>query len=128
MNKKVLKIFITIILIIVAVTSYLLLTKPNNEGKGEFVFELIDKDNNTLISETISFSATDTLLTILDAKYDIRYENSSFGALLYDINQIKTDFKNSYLAIYINGEYANVGISSVKLEDGMRITIVEVLL
>ncbi len=48
-----------------------------------------------------------------------------YGKTLYDIEWIKTDFFTSYVAIYVNDEYASVGISSITLEDGMRIKLKE---
>ena len=67
----------------------------------------------------------DALFNLLNNNYQIRYETSIYGVTLLDIDSIKTDFRNSYIAIYIDDKYSNFGISSIKLYDGMKISLKE---
>ena len=67
----------------------------------------------------------DALFNLLNDNYQIRYETSIYGVTLLDIDSIKTDFRNSYIAIYIDDKYSNFGISSINLYDGMKISLKE---
>jgi hypothetical protein len=67
----------------------------------------------------------DALFNLLNNNYQIRYETSIYGVTLLDIDSIKTDFRNSYIAIYIDDKYSNFGISSINLYDGMKISLKE---
>lgn len=65
------------------------------------------------------------LFNLLNDNYQIRYETSIYGVTLLDIDSIKTDFRNSYIAIYIDDKYSNFGISSINLYDGIKIKLKE---
>lgn len=67
----------------------------------------------------------DALFNLLNNNYQIRYETSIYGVTLLDIDSIKTDFRNSYIAIYIDDKYSNFGISSINLYDGIKISLKE---
>ena len=67
----------------------------------------------------------DALFNLLNNNYQIRYETSIYGVTLLDIDSIKTDFRNSYIAIYIDDKYSSYGISSINLYDGMKISLKE---
>ena len=67
----------------------------------------------------------DALFDLLNNNYQIRYDTSIYGVRLLDIDSIKTDFRNSYIAIYIDDKYSNFGISSINLYDGMKISLKE---
>lgn len=127
MKNSVLKIVVTIVLVAIGLSIFLIMNNKTEE-EGLIYFTLVDQNDNTIYDDKISFNKGDTLIEILDEKYDIRYEEDMYGYVLYDIGPIKTDFKNDYLAIYINGEYSSVGISSIILTKDMKIVIKEVLL
>ena len=67
----------------------------------------------------------DALFDLLNNNYQIRYDTSIYGVRLLDIDSIKTDFRNSYIAIYIDDKYSSYGISSINLYDGMKISLKE---
>ena len=130
MRKIILKIVIALLVIgvsIGAVQIWNRTVKKGNDEKGSITITIKDLSNKEE-SKTISFKKEDTFLEVLDREYDIRYENGSYGTILYDIDWIKTDFKNTYLAIYIDGKYATVGISSIELVDGMKILFEETVI
>ena len=67
------------------------------------------------------------LLDVLNNNYTIRTSMSTYGAVIYDIDDIKTDFNTTYIAIYVDDKYSNVGISYINIYDGMRITFKEMV-
>ncbi len=129
MKKLIIKISITLGLLIFAIV-IISFTNKNEIAKeeGTFQFTLIDKNNITIYDDTIVFKEGDSLLGLLDEKYGVRYENGQFGAVVFDIGSVKTDFYTTYLAIYVDDEYSSMGISNIKLVTGMRVKIVEVIL
>lgn len=129
MKKLIIKISITLGLLIFAIV-IISFTNKNETAKeeGTFQFTLIDKNNITIYDDTIVFKEGDSLLGLLDEKYGVRYENGQFGAVVFDIGSVKTDFYTTYLAIYVDDEYSSMGISNIKLVTGMRVKIVEVIL
>lgn len=130
MKKLIIKISITLALILSAIAITIFLSKSETaKEKGTFEFTLIDKNNNTIYYDNISFFEGDTLLEVLDEKYGVTYENGQFGAILLGVGSIQTDFYHtSYLSIYIDDVYSSKGISSIELTNGLRIKLVEVIL
>ena len=139
MKKLIIKIIISIVLIGSAVTSVILynnyyLKKPNNSSENssntnqnnefDVTIKAIDKDNNIIINDIYN-NPEETLFNILNDNYKIRYSMTQQGITLYDLETIKTDFRTSYIAIYVNGSYSTRGISYIQLEDGMIIEFKE---
>ncbi len=125
MRKIILKILLSLVLLSILIVVILLYRTPNStKEKKNIEIIVIDAKEQVLIQDTFEVYET-SLLQILESNYDIRYENTSFGVTLYDIESIKTDFIHSYIAIYVNGKYSNVGISSILLENNMRIELKE---
>lgn len=46
-------------------------------------------------------------------------EETAYGFSVYGINGVTADFNtgNAYWALYVNGEYANYGVSELKVQD-----------
>ena len=65
---------------------------------------------------------------MLEKNYKVRTSTSIYGYILLDIDDIKTDFKTTYIAIYVDDNYSNVGISGIVLYDGMRIAFKEMVI
>ncbi|HLC79722.1 MAG TPA: DUF4430 domain-containing protein [archaeon] len=53
-------------------------------------------------------------------RIEMELEESSFGAFVNKIEGAIPE-ENEYVAIYVNGEYAQEGISTLKAENGMEI-------
>lgn len=96
------------------------LNKPE-QSEGTFVFELIDKDNTKLIRDEVEFKKSDNLVTIMIEKYDVKYENTTYGTWIQDINNVIGE-TSYYLALYINEEYSSIGVDDVVLIDKMVIS------
>lgn len=140
MEKKLIyKIGITIVAILVLYFGY---TYFNNTGgtdyDGSITFKLVDENGNEVVNDVIYYKANkedgskNTLFDILGKKYNlvcanaVTYEplencslesNDVFGKVILEIEGVKTDWKNSYLAIYKNDVYANYGVSTLEFKD-----------
>ncbi len=151
-SRLVIKITISVVLIGLTVLSFVLVSNYN-EPKEVEIDEIeesnsnVSLDNNpvndsyniTIVlfdyekeisNKSINIKKEDALekgalFNILNDNYKIRYETTIYGVLLLDIDSIKTDFKSSYIAIYIDDKYSSYGISSIKLYDGMKISFKE---
>ena len=99
-------------------------TKTNADYSGIITVTIKDL-GGTELTKKIEFTEEDTLLGLLEQEFTIRYEISKYGAVIYDIEWIKTDFKSTYIAIYIDGLYGTEGISYIVLKDNMTILLEE---
>lgn len=109
-----------ILVIAIAATSIYLYKQTQNPiaaDVGTVTVELVDIAGN-VTSQQLTFETGDTLLSLLTKHYEVNYRDDQYGGLLLGIDQIQTDFNTTYIAIYINNEYSNYGISSVSLEAG----------
>lgn len=102
------KILITILFVIIVITSN---KYPHHDNVSKNVTILVvDCENKT--QENIYENIYDRYLKdLLLRKYDTTIQNG----ILYDLGTIQTNFKNNYIAIYINNEYAMVGINDIVL-------------
>lgn len=122
MRNLILKIIVSILLITTVVVTLVLANK--NEVKNDEIYnvnivisnqeEIIKNDNYQVKSDT-------TLFNLLDTNYDIVYDETIYGIRLLGIDIIITDFKSSYIAIYVDNKYSSYGISNIKLYDGIKI-------
>ncbi|MBQ3252933.1 MAG: hypothetical protein IJA65_00115 [Acholeplasmatales bacterium] len=128
MRRLIIKIVISLILIIatILVVYYFKQNKQTDDLK-EITIIVVNKNEEEIINDTYEVKK-ESLFDILDENYEIRYKEDIYGKVLYDIENIKTDFYTSYIAIYINDEYSNLGISSIILKDNMVITLKETII
>lgn len=127
--KWIIKILISISLICICISLFIVFN--NLKGKDEKGIDvtiiLKDKNNNVCVDDTYHNNDL-SLVELLKTNYDVRIEKSTYGYILYDFEEIKTDFKNSYLAIYVNDQYSNYGISGIVLKDDMVILFKETII
>ena len=127
--KWIIKILISISLICVCISLFIVFN--NLKGKDEKGIDvtiiLKDKNNNVCVDDTYHNNDL-SLVELLKTNYEVRMEKSTYGYILYDFEEIKTDFKNSYLAIYVNDQYSNYGISGIVLKDDMVILFKETII
>jgi hypothetical protein len=128
---KYVKVLITIITVLIAVISVKLLV-PDQAAQtdGEITFILEDADKNEVIHEVLYYYEGDTLFDILNREYtlvcaDIEYDadstcsyESPYGKAILEINTVKSDWYNNFLALYINDEYATYGVSKLPYKSG----------
>mgnify|MGYP006916092309 FL=1 len=135
-KSLIIKIVISLVILVAAILTVHFINKKikdNSKSKSDGVITVIVIDVNEIevSHEDLSFSKDDTLWDILLDFYGdtlVYEENELYGIKLLGICNINTDFVNSYLALYVNDGYSNYGISSIPLEDGMVLKIIETTL
>ncbi len=100
------------------------------EGLGSITFELYDSEGSMVAQEEVEFVAGDTLLGLLEQSFTVYCQDESgepsdscdyvgpFGVYIMGINDVTAYETGTYLAFYINGEYAFTGIDSTDIVDG----------
>ncbi|MBO5415046.1 MAG: DUF4430 domain-containing protein [Clostridia bacterium] len=119
-KQLIIKIAIAALVVAIAVASIIIYKKTQNpvaDVGGGVTVELVSLDGETQ-SKQLDFEEGDTLVDILLDNYEVNYEETEYGFLLLGIDGIQTDFTSTYIAVYINGEYSNYGLSSILLEEG----------
>ena len=127
MRKLIIKIIVSLILIGIAIGTFFIINNISSSGSGTLNIKVYDINENMVSDKDIEFKKEDKLIDILENNYQIRTSNSIYGIVLYDIDDIKTDFTTTYIAIYIDDKYSNYGVSGIKLYDGMRISFKEMV-
>ena len=85
---------------------------------------LYDINKNIIVNDKLD-GDNKSLFDLLNENYKIRYEDSTYGVKLLDMESIKTDFKTTYLAIYVDGKYSSKGVSYIELHNGIIIEFKE---
>ena len=126
MRNLVIKIIVSILLITTVVVT-IVLTNNNKPNKGDIynVNIVIKNQSETLNDDYYEIESDQTLFDLLDSNYELKYDNTAYGVRLLGIDTIITDFKTSYIAIYVDDKYSSYGISNIKLYDGIKITLKE---
>lgn len=127
MRKLIFKISISVVAVLIMVGGYLYFTNLNkiDASKGIVTIEVFDINNEMIINDKLEFREEDTLVSLLENNYKVILEDGPYGKTLLAIDKIETDFKTTYLAIYVDGKYATTGISGINLVDGRKITFCE---
>lgn len=125
------KILLTLIAVVFGYLTFTFLL-PNQEANadGFIVFVLVDENGETVVHEEIEYFTGDSIFDILDRNYQVVcadnfYEpdetcsyDSAYGKAILEIQEVKTDWNNNFLALYINDEYATYGVSKLPYKDG----------
>lgn len=127
MKKLIIKIIVSVILIGTAIGTFFIVNNlaKKSDSDGTINIKIYDINNDLVSDKDIEFKNDDKFIDILEKNYTIRTSISTYGYILYDIDEIKTDFKTTYIAIYIDDKYSNVGISGIILYDGMKVSFKE---
>ncbi len=126
------KLVITFIVILAAIASFFVSDYFNsNDYDGEITIIVVDQIGDTVSNEQYLFIEEDALFDILDDNYNIGCADSNYnltsecaeisgitGRIILKIDDIETDWDNTYIAIYINGDYSTFGIDNIALHDG----------
>ena len=126
MRNLILKIVVSVLLITTVVLT-LVLSNRNEAKSGEIYHVNIVISNQTEIikDDNYEINSDVTLFNLLDSNYELVYDETVYGIRLLGIDTIITDFKTSYIAIYVDNNYSSYGISKIKLYDGIKITFRE---
>jgi hypothetical protein len=108
---------------------YYILQNQGADYDGQIT--IIIHDGNQIVTEdVVSYSKGETLLDIMNEEFDLVCANASykpsnecqdllFGSpVILEIDDLKTNWKDNYFAIYINDNYSNLGIEMISLIDG----------
>ncbi len=126
MKNIIIKIIVSLILIGVAIGTFFIVNNLSKSSyDGTINIKVYDIDEKLVSDKDINFKNDDKFIDILENNYTIRTSTSTYGYILLDLDEIKTDFKTTYIAIYVDDKYSNVGISGMKLYDGMRVSFKE---
>ncbi len=129
MKKLIIKILVSLILIGITVGTFFIV---NNLRKGDSIgtvnIKLYNIDEKLISDKNIGYKEDEKRIDLLEKNYKVRTSTSIYGYILLDIDDIKTDFKTTYIAIYVDDNYSNVGISGIILYDGMRIAFKEMVI
>ena len=116
-----LKIAISILVAAIAIVSVIIYNKhrkdPAADVGGGITIELVDIEGNVQTKQ-LEFKEGYTLEKLMSENFELTYDEGKYGSVLLGIGDIQTDFVTTYIAIYIDGEYSNYGLSSIKLEEG----------
>ena len=120
MRNILIKIVVAVIVLAIAITSIVIYQsnqEPTVLADGTVTLELVSLSGKTETKQ-VDYQTGDTLFGLLTENFEVVYEEGQFGVRLLGIDDVQTDFINAYIALYVNGEYSNYGISSISLEDG----------
>ena len=128
-KELIIKIAVTLVsLIIVLLVGVFLLKGSVSKTKGIVTIEVVDINNQIVISDNINFKEGDTLVQLLKDNYELRIDDSYGFTFIYDINEVKTGH-DDFLAIYVNNEKSMVGVDQIELVDGsvisFRVTLID---
>jgi len=125
------KLVYSLVIIVIVATSFFGYSHLNkNDEIGEITIILVDEIGDTISSKTYSFTESDTLFSILEDNYLLGCADSSYqittvcdpllfsSRVILKIDTVETDWNNTFIAIYENEEYSNLGLDSISLNDG----------
>ena len=139
LNKRnLLKILITIILISLNVSVFLIVRNCNKPDSNDDKTEpslvsinmiLIDRNSVVIFDEIREVEDKECIYDVLIKYHEVKSTDSGYGKVILDIDTVKTKFySENYIAIYVNDTYSSYGISNIFAEEGMKITFKEVIL
>jgi len=125
------KLGISIIILVLAIAGYFGFSQLNkNDSIGEITIIVVDEIGDTVSSKQYLFTEDDTLFSILNENYEIGCADNTYhlsdvceeqlfnSRIILKIDTVETDWSNTYIGIYENDEYSNLGIDSISLNDG----------
>lgn len=130
-KKLIIKIIISVVLLacLIGVFAYeKTKQKPASKADGVVTIVVEDKSGKEVVNKNIEFLKGDNLVDLLDENFKVVMEDGPYGKVIYSIENVETDFQTSYLAIYVDGKYSEVGLSYIELRDKLVVKFVETVL
>ncbi len=130
MRKNILiKVLITVFFLSLAIGALIIakqVEKKNavSQDVGTITIEIVTLDNKVNKRE-FNYKEGDSVWSIIKENYTVRYSETQTGIWLYDIDDVKTDFTTTYLAIYVDDVYSNYTIDGIKIKDGLVVSLRE---
>lgn len=124
MKKKIILTIIPTTLAIGIIIFVLIFLKQKQNQKagviGSCTIEIINT-TETVKSEKVDFKENDTLVSILENKFDAKTSYSEYGAFIESFPNCVPDNSNGeWIIFYVNDESATEGVSYYKLTDGYK--------
>ena len=100
------------------------------EGLGQITFELYDSEGSIVATKEVSYQSGDTLLGLLMDEFTVYCQDEQgspsetcdyvgpYGTYIMGLDDVHAFENGTYIAFYINGEYAMTGIDVTNIEDG----------
>ena len=122
MNKRILKIGLTLVAIIALVTCTFFLKKNfTSKRQGYIIVELVSLQGKQMKEKEIAFSEGDKLVTLLEENFNnVKFDN---GMLMNIENYETPEDWSTFLAVYVDDEMSQVGIPEIKYRDGTKISL-----
>lgn len=99
-------------------------TKLENNAQTVQAYFSAVKDNEMIVDKTISVENGTNALEAMQEVAEVGYkEYAGMGALVTSINGIESS-DEYYWALYVDGKYADKGISAYTVENDMNITMI----
>jgi hypothetical protein len=90
---------------------------PSQEQTVTLTLKLFNEEGQLILDESLEVEPGTNAFEAMQKIAEVEYEDyGSMGAFVKGINGIRPG-QGNYLALYVNGEYANKGISSHSIED-----------
>lgn len=112
---------VIVTILVILVVFFILQNSTNNQNNNDKTITIItvsvfDKENKEIYNKTIE-TEEKYLSEIMEKnkELDVKMENSTYGKYITSILGLEQG-NNYYWSYYINGEYANIGISNCELE------------
>ena len=103
-------------------TVYLPETVPADEFDGHVTITVKDEKDNVLAEKEVGFMAGQTVADLLEANFENVTIDNGFLMTLESLTT-PADY-HTYIAFYINGEYASEGVTTQPFADGDRIEFI----
>jgi len=86
-----------------------------------FTAQIYDVENNLVLEKEITTTAGENAFDVLqENNFPFEYEESTYGVFVTRVSGI-TPEEGTYIAIYVDEEYASVGLSELELYDKMNL-------
>lgn len=89
---------------------------------GEITVRFIDENSEVIFSDELGFIQGDTLIELLEENFDNIDFSDGYLKSIGELKEYSTSTSLWYISILVNGEYSEVGINLIELEDGMVIS------
>ena len=125
MNKKWLVALIALVLVVAAMVTIYIVTRPEPEQGGkEITVVVVHKDGS---ERTFTYQTEEEYLDkVLLAEELVEGEITEYGLTVYSVDGERADWAqdNAYWCVYIGEEMAITGVSEIVVEDGKTYSLV----
>jgi len=125
MNKKVLTIVLSVVAVAILAVCIIIGSQSfSAKYDGKIIVEVVDKDGSVVADEKIKFVTGDTLVELISENFEnVVVTGEGEWQMIQSIESIENAADWSYyISIYVNDEESQVGIASIKFEDGTKIS------